>query len=683
MKSLLIFAGTTEGRKLSEYLADTGIGHTVCVATEYGEIVLKSHPVVNVHHGRMEREEIREFIRKGDYLAVIDATHPYAGIVTQNIKAAIEEINTSGSDDEGMGVIYFRLKRDAFHPDKTEGVTFFETKESCAKALVETEGNILLTAGSKELSCYCVSEEVKRRLFVRVLPCAESISLCTEQGICGKQIIAMQGPFTAAMNEAILRQYRISVLVTKESGVSGGFPEKLKAAERTGTEVYVIGRPEDEGDSFQEVCQKLERFYGQKICREEFLRITLAGTGMGSRGGMTREVRDAVCRADVLLGAERMLAFCRSGQEKHPFYQAERIIPYLKNLQKSNLPAEVVILFSGDSGFYSGCRRLYCALKEEVRAGGLKASLRVLPGISSVAALAARMGESYQDAAIYSMHGKELKGLVQKIKRNTKTFLLMSGVRDVNRLGDLLEKADMGKCEVIAGYQLSYEEEQVRTLSPGECRNLKEEGLYTCMVRNPHREHARLTHGRADREFIRGNVPMTKEEVREICICKLRLCPGAVVYDIGSGTGSVAAEIACLSEEIQVYAIEQKEEAVSLIRENKEKSGAENITVVHARAPEGLRGLPAPTHAFVGGSGGCLKEILDELYRKGTGMRVVMNAVSMETIGKIRECLADFGIKDAEIIQVQVNRVRETGRYHLMQAENPVWVCAFDWGRHE
>ena len=192
MKDLLIFAGTTEGRKLSEYLAAVGIGHTLCVATQYGEIVLKSHPAVKVHQGRMGQEEIRELIGRGNYLAVVDATHPYAEVVTRNIRAAVDELNALQSVSGGRGILYFRLKRDVSLSYRKEGVTFFDKIHACAEALKETEGNILLTTGSKELTCYCVSDEVKKRLYVRVLPSVESLSLCMEQGICGKQVIAMR-----------------------------------------------------------------------------------------------------------------------------------------------------------------------------------------------------------------------------------------------------------------------------------------------------------------------------------------------------------------------------------------------------------------------------------------------------------------------------------------------------------
>lgn len=672
MKEILIFAGTTEGRKLSESLAASGIHHTLCVATEYGELVLKENPFMTVHRGRMQEEQIKEYIGNGKFGAVVDATHPYADIVTKNIKAAME----------GMNIPCLRLKREGKDGRTEENVVCFETNEACAKALENVRGNILLTIGSKELSKYCVSEEVRSRLFIRVLPGVENLSLCAEQGIKGRQMIAMQGPFTAEMNEATIQQYEISCLVTKQSGMSGGYFEKLEAARKTGIPVFAIGRPEeDTGYSFHEVCKELEKICQQKIEIKSEMEITLAGAGMGSGGSLTKEVCGKIREADILLGAERMLKPYRPRIEKKPFYLAEQILPYLREMQKG-YPAErlkVVVLFSGDSGFYSGCQSLYRALREEVREERLKADIHIMPGISSAAFLAACIGESYQDAAVYSMHGKELDNLAGRIRTERKTFLLMSGVRDVNRLGDALVKAGMTVCEIITGYQLSYAEQQIRKRTPEECMELKEEGLYTCFVKNPNAVPENLTHGLPDGEFLRGQAPMTKEEVREVSICKLRLYQGAVVFDIGSGTGSVAMEIAGLSPDIQVYAIEQKKEAVSLIGKNQEKFQLENITVTEAKAPEGFRDLPKATHAFIGGSGGNLKEILQALYEMNPNMRVVINAVSMETICGIKEILTLHQVKNEEIVQMQVSRVREAGKYHLMQAENPVWICAFQF----
>lgn len=673
MKEILIFAGTTEGRELSEYLAAAGIAHTLCVATEYGKIVLKEHPCVKVHKGRMDREEMEIYIKNGNFGAVVDATHPYAEVVTQNIRRAMQD----------MDIPYLRLKRESNVTSSYEKIQYFKDSVSCARALEKTDGNILLTTGSKELSVFVKFIGKKERLYARVLPGIESLQLCMDCGIAGRQILALQGPFSTQMNEAMLRQYQIKWLVTKASGNAGGYQEKLDAAQNLDIPVFVIGCPaEQECHTFEEVCGQLEKICGQVIRRKTGFRITLAGIGMGNPDCLTKEVERAIAEADILLGADRMIAGYQPKIEKMPYYTSEQIIPYLEKMSKGTVGRDdikTVILFSGDTGFYSGCQKLYDALLRAVNDGRLQADVTVMPGISSVAYLAACMGENYQDAVICSMHGKELPDLAKKIRKGKRLFLLMSGLKDIHKLGKLLLNAGLTECTVTAGYQLSYPEQRIMELRPEECMQLQEDGLYICCIKNPDPERKTLTHGRRDGEFIRDKVPMTKEEVREVSICKLKLYEGAVVYDIGSGTGSVAAEIAGLSDEIKVFAMEYKEEAVSLIAQNKEKFGLDNIEIVSGKAPDGLEELPVPTHAFIGGSSGRMKEILSALYQKNSQMRVVINAISMETICEIKDVLSAFPIQNEDVVQIQASRAKRVGTYHLMQAENPVWICSFDF----
>ena len=411
----------------------------------------------------------------------------------------------------------------------------------------------------------------------------------------------------------------------------------------------------------------------QEAAERGRLEIILAGAGMGGRGCLTREVEEAVDRADILMGAKTVVDRYPKTPERYDFYRAEQIIPFLRNISGKR----VVILFSGDTGFYSGCGAVYRGLRREIEAGRLRASVRVMPGISSAAYLASCIGESYEDSAIYSIHGRELFNLAGKIRRSRKLFLLTSGVRDVNRLGQILEEHGLAECRVVTGYQLSCENQEIKVCTPRQCREMKREGLYTCLIENPWAREPRVTHGIRDSEFVRGKAPMTKEEVREVSICKMRLHRGAVVYDIGSGTGSVAVETAGLWDDIQVYALERKREAVSLIEENKRKFQLENIVVTEGEAPEGLEGLPRATHAFIGGSGGRMREILDRLRHINPHMRVVINAVSMETICELKEILGQYRIEDEEIVQLQVSRMKQTGAYHMMTGENPVWICAF------
>ena len=686
MNRILIFAGTTEGRQLSERLCAAGVKHIVCVATEYGEIVLTEHPCAQVHRGRMDKDEMCQFILEEKCSAVVDATHPYASIVTENIKASVAQANQSRKASENAeeaadhmepagAIPYIRLKRETDLVVDYDNITYFPDSAACAKALEKVEGNILLTTGSKELAVYGVEESVKSRLYVRVLPSVESIRLCMEQGIAGKQILALQGPFGTALNEALIDQYEIRCMVTKKSGAAGGWNEKIAAAKNKNIPVYVIAQNcEEEGLSFREVCECLA-----ELCRIDLrdrMKIVLVGTGMGNDGCLTEEAAAAIKSADIVFGANRLLEKCDAGIEKKPFYLAKQIIPCLKERKQG----KAVILFSGDTGFYSGCRKLYQAIRAEIDDGNLHAELKVLPGISSVSYLAAALGESYSDAYICSIHGVKLANLTSRLSLHEKTFLLTSGVADVNALGAILEEDSrygLTSCRVFAGYQLSYPEEKILELSPQECRNLREEGLYVCMIKNPAARSRSLAPRMRDEEFLRERVPMTKEEIRHISICKLCLQADSVLYDVGSGTGSIAVEAAALSEDLNVYAIEQKENAVALIRKNAEQFGLENIHIVHAKAPEGMDELPAPTHAFIGGSGGNLREILTCLREKNPGIRIVINAISMETIAELTELLRDpeFPV-EADIVQLQASRAKQIGAYHLMQAENPVWICA-------
>ena len=183
-----------------------------------------------------------------------------------------------------------------------------------------------------------------------------------------------------------------------------------------------------------------------------------------------------------------------------------------------------------------------------------------------------------------------------------------------------------------------------------------------------------------DDEFIRDKVPMTKASVRHLSILKLGLNEGDVVYDIGSGTGSIACETALQSDSLKVYAIEMKHEACELISRNADKFTLKNISIIEGKAPAAFEGLEAPDCAFIGGSSGNLKDILDALNSMKRGIRVVINAVSLETMAEIQSVIKEFEISGLEIEQVSVSRSREIGNYHLMTAENPVMIASFTLG---
>lgn len=696
MKKVLVFAGTTEGRELAELLADSNIKCSVCVATDYA-LELMNDKRLDVHCGRLTEEEMEVLMRDGKFDVVVDATHPYAQIVSQNVRQA--------ADMESISLI--RLRRSTESAE--EGFVSFKTHEECSAWLSLQTGNILLTTGSKDLGSYAKNETIKNRLFVRVLPGEESIRLCTANGITGRQIIAMQGPFSAQMNECILREYSIDWMVTKISGHAGGFEEKVEAAKKAGVGVCAILPPSenvcqteisgDERKSSMYICEnvydtakKLELLLKEDILSKRSRKIILSGIGMGNTDGMTREAYHAFEEAEVIFGAERMLENLPGKGIKVPYYRADDIISYLIEHPQYT---KVAAAFSGDSGFYSGAQSMKKALEEANEKGILKSETTILPGISSVSALAARFGVSWNDAVLASIHGRRTN-VVNLVRKNTKVFLLLSGKNDFEMLVNKFREAEINHVKISAGYRLSYPDEKLFTFYLDEFETKLfdlQEGVYTCLIENEDCEEQILTPGIDDEIFSRTKVPMTKNEVRVLSISRLELTKNAVVYDVGSGTGSVSIECARLSPDIFVFAIEQKEEAANLTKENAVRLGlSDQIVVINKKAPEGFEELPTPTHVFIGGSSGALSDILSAIQKKlivkentkgktdkaSKGVRVVINAVSLETIAQITKLIQMYPVKHVQLTQIQASRAHKLGSYNLMQAQNPVLIASFN-----
>lgn len=696
MKKVLVFAGTTEGRELAELLADSNIKCSVCVATDYA-LELMNDKRLDVNCGRLTEEEMEVLMRDGKFDVVVDATHPYAQIVSQNVRQA--------ADKESISLI--RLRRSTESAE--EGFVSFKTHEECSAWLSFQTGNILLTTGSKDLGSYAKNETIKNHLFVRVLPGEESIRLCTANGITGRQIIAMQGPFSAQMNECILREYSIDWMVTKISGHAGGFEEKVEAAKKAGVGVCAILPPSenvcqteisgDERKSSMYICEnvydtakKLELLLKEDILSKRSRKIILSGIGMGNTDGMTREAYHAFEEAEVIFGAERMLENLPGKGVKVPYYRADDIISYLIEHPQYTKAAAA---FSGDSGFYSGAQSMKKALDEANEKGTLKSETTILPGISSVSALAAHFGVSWNDAVLASIHGRRTN-VVNLVRKNPKVFLLLSGKNDFEMLVNKFREARINNVKISAGYRISYPDEKLFTFYLDEFETKLfdlPEGVYTCLIENEDCEEQILTPGMDDEIFSRTKVPMTKNEVRVLSISRLELTKNAVVYDVGSGTGSVSAECARLSPDIFVFAIEQKEEAANLTKENAARLGLlDQIVVINKKAPEGFEELPTPTHVFIGGSSGALSDILSAIQKKlivkentkgktdkiSKGVRVVINAVSLETIAQITKLIQTYPVAHVQLTQIQASRAHKLGSYNLMQAQNPVLIASFD-----
>ena len=678
MDKILLFAGTTEGRNLAEFLEKNQIPTEVCVATQYGETLLEEGKYLHVHAGRLDETEMEQQIQKQQITLVIDATHPYAVIVSQNIRRACSRTGTE----------YIRLARketDASWKQEMEDVTEVASVAEAAAFLAKKEGRIFAATGSKELSAYQVIPDYQDRVVARVLSTPEAVSECAMLGFSGKNLICMQGPFTEDLNVAMLRQAQASWMVTKESGKAGGFLEKLRAAKKAGAKLVVIKRPGERSEEIAE-DQKEENLYA--ICDEGQIRsllgkrlgicpkrqLYLVGIGMGNEKNRTVEAEQICQSAELLIGARRMLQSVKTeGKAVFESYKPDEIAAYLAEHPQYETAA---VLLSGDIGFYSGAKKLYDAIE---RTEGLE-QMEIYPvsGISSVVYFCGKLGVSWEDVHLLSLHGRK-QNLIDVVKYHEKVFVLCGEKDGIPKICCKLKEYGLGDVKVAVGTDLSYEQERI---VQGTAESLMKEDfapLSVLLICNPDVKK-RIGHGLDDDLFLRGKVPMTKSEVRSISLSKLRLHKDAVVWDVGAGTGSVSIEAASLAKDGVVYAIEKKDEAIDLLEQNKRKFGTDNLEIIKGLAPEALEGLPAPTHAFIGGSSGNLKEILEVLLEQNPRVRVVINAIALETVAEAMQCLKSMAFTDVDIAQVSVAKGKKLGSYEMMMGQNPVYIFSCTGG---
>lgn len=737
-KEILIFSGTSEGRNLAEILLRKGIAVTVCVATEYGQEMMEQtdNQRLTLQAGRMDVSEMERLVKEKEWLAIVDATHPFAEEVTQNIAAACE--------NQGREVMRL-LREPADDIGQDQKILFVDSVEEAALYLNQTTGNILLTTGSKSLPEYVEKIQDISRIYVRILPSGQEVEKCRSLGLKGRQIICMQGPFSERMNAATMEEINASVLVTKETAAAGGYPEKLAAARQAGAETVVIRRPKEQGLPLNEILREIglepEGENIQKISlepEENIQRISLkpeeetadiskyqiaiAGIGMGNILNMTGEVQQACQEADLLIGAGRMLDTVRElGKPSAKLYLGTEIARYILEHPQYH---KIAVLLSGDVGFYSGAKKLLQALKEAGLAeepnvtlfeqspkgaqaleeaglaeerpeegvfgersvlsgeiGAQKAEnsqrhryqIRLLCGISSVQYFASKLQIPWEDITLMSDHGRR-QNIVGMLHTHEKVFTLTDGDKGVRRLSGELLRYGLGSVKMYVGCQLSYPDEEITAGMPEQFLDYEKEGIMAVLLIHKEAKETPVTHGISDELFVRGKVPMTKEEVRSVSLSKLALCRDSVVYDIGAGTGSIAAECARIAAEGKVYAIEKNPKALELIEKNKHYHRAWNLDTIAGEAPEALEGLEAPTHAFIGGSSGKLERILEVLWQKSPGVRIVLNVISLETLQEAVKALKKYDIEQQEIVQVTVAKARQLGSHHLMMGQNPVYI---------
>ena len=384
---------------------------------------------------------------------------------------------------------------------------------------------------------------------------------------------------------------------------------------------------------------------------------------MGNPDTMTVAARSAIEKSGALIGAPRLLEGY-TGKKLYPLIAADAIAEAAKSCGCK----VVSVLLSGDVGYYSGAARLYDLLKF--------AEVITIPGISSLVYFCARLRKPWQDVLTVSAHGRS-HNAVGEIQRHERVFVLTGGDYTATTLIVELCGRGLGEVTVCVGERLSYSDEHIVRAKAQELCGCKFDSLSVVLAENPkpmlRRFAAPYLH---DEDFSRGSVPMTKEEVRAVSIAKLRLRDDDTIWDVGAGTGSITVEAALAASAGSVFAIERKPEAVKLIEENRAKFSLINVHIVQGLAPEALVNLPAPDRVFLGGTAGNMEQILRVALAKNPSVRAVVNAVTLETVAETVRCFAALGLDDTDMVQLAVTRTRMVGEYHMMDAQNPVWVIS-------
>ena len=393
------------------------------------------------------------------------------------------------------------------------------------------------------------------------------------------------------------------------------------------------------------------------------MNVTLIGMGSGQPENLTLQGLAALRQADLILGARRLLAVLPAGctETRAAAYRPDEVAELLQTSGAEN----AVLVYSGDTGFYSGAS----SMMEKLEALGVRA--RVLPGLSSIQLLAAALGRPWQGWNLVSAHGRTCDP-VAECMQGRPTFFLTGGSEDPATLCAQLAAEGFGDVQGVVGQCLGTPEEKlfrgsVKELAAGRFNSL------SVLLVEAAEVLPRRAPGLPDEAFERGDVPMTKQEVRAAVLAKLAVRPEDILWDVGAGTGSVSVELALAAPRGRVYAVECRPEGCALIKANREKFRTRNLVLVEGLAPAALSDLPAPDAVFIGGSKGSLAAIVDAALDKNPDARICVSAIALETLSAAVAALTARG-RTVQVSQIAVSRAKAVGGLHLMMAQNPIYL---------
>ena len=393
------------------------------------------------------------------------------------------------------------------------------------------------------------------------------------------------------------------------------------------------------------------------------MQLILIGMGSGLPDCLSVRGRDALHRAQLLIGARRLLEQLgeSSDAERVNLYKSAEILHLIQTTDKER----VCVLYSGDTGFYSGATELQCLLRE----AGIP--YEIIPGLSSVQLLSAALGRPWQDWKLISAHGVDCAPETDCSSEQA-TFFLTGGTWTPNAICAALTQAGFGIVPVTVGERLGTAQERLCCTTAERAAVQRYDTLSILLVEPLPVAPARSP-GFPDGAFCRGEVPMTKQEVRAAALAKLGIHPTDTVWDVGAGTGSVSVELALLANRGAVYAVECNARACELIRENRQKFRAKTLHLVEGYAPQALETLPAPDAVFIGGTKGTMEKTISYVLAQNPAARICVSAIALETLQSAIHAFQRHDLQP-EITQLVVSRTKTAGGLHLLMANNPIFL---------
>lgn len=389
--------------------------------------------------------------------------------------------------------------------------------------------------------------------------------------------------------------------------------------------------------------------------------VTIVGAGLGKIELLSQLAREKIQAADLVIATDRLYEkFCSLNKNSLslPLSKIGEQIKMSQDLQN------IVLLASGDVGFYSISKSL-----KDILSGH---EIEFITGTSSLQYLASKLQISYENIKTVSVHGRE-QSAIPFVCYNERIFLLTGGKYKAHDVIEQLISSGLGEVAVTVGENLSDENERILTGKATELQGVQFDNLSVLLVEN--QGYVNRDKAVFDSDFVRSNVPMTKEDIRFLSLSILDIQPTDIVYDVGAGTGSVAIGMAYRASESFVYGIEKNEAAITLIHQNREKLGAYNLCVLNAKAPEGIAELPSPNKVFIGGSSGNLKEIFELLLKKNPAVKIVVNAITLQTLSEAISCFEEHQMKTS-IRCINSSVSEKIGRYDMMKAQNPIYIIS-------